>query len=243
MKLPYLSPTSPPDAFPDISTARDYPDGLLAVGGCLSAERLLVAYQRGIFPWFSEGEPIMWWSPNPRTVFRPAAVHIAKRMRRELRQMPYRVTLDTDFTGVMQACATTPRHGQDGTWITQDMLAAYSHLHDLGHAHSIEIWHDTNESSRLVGGLYGISIGRAFFGESMFSHVTNASKFALIYLGQQLARWNFTLLDAQVASDHLFRMGAIEIPRQQFAEELKNNEQYPSKVGKWQFDDDFSITI
>lgn len=244
MDVPHLASDAPPDAFPNINTALVDPNGLLATGGDLSAARLLAAYERGIFPWYNPGQPILWWSPNPRTVFRPNDIHISRRFRSELRKTPFTLTLDEAFSDVMYTCATTPREGQDGTWITQGMYDAYCHLHTLGYAHSIEVWAQSDQFDQvLVGGLYGISIGNAFFGESMFSHATNASKTALVYLGQQLARWGFTLLDAQVASDHLFRMGAAEIPRQQFQEELRQNQAHTSKVGKWQFDTDFELKL
>jgi len=200
------------EPFPPVETAFDEPNGLLAAGGDLAPERLLEAYHHGIFPWFSEGEPILWWSPDPRMVFATGEVHVSTRMRRWLRNCDWTIRADTMFTQVMRACAA-PRPTQHGTWITRGMLDAYETLHGLGHAHSIEAF---DADGRLAGGIYGVSIGRMFFGESMFSGATNGSKVALIALCRALQGWGFPLLDAQIASPHLERMGATEMPRSQF---------------------------
>jgi leucyl/phenylalanyl-tRNA--protein transferase len=182
------------DDFPAAETALCEPDGLLAAGGDLSAARLLAAYRRGIFPWYSDGQPILWWSPSQRTVFETARPHVPRRLARWLRGCAWRIRADTAFAQVMRACAA-PRERQRGTWIGRDMLAAYEHLHALGHAHSVEAWAD----ERLVGGIYGVSLGRMFFGESMFSAATNGSKVALLALCRALSGWGYPLLDAQIA--------------------------------------------
>jgi leucyl/phenylalanyl-tRNA--protein transferase len=200
------------ESFPPVEAAFDEPNGLLAAGGDLAPERLLDAYRHGIFPWFSEGEPILWWSPDPRMVFATDKVHISTKLRRWLRRCDWTIRADTMFAEVMRACAA-PRATQHGTWITRSMLNAYEALHKLGHAHSVEVFGADN---RLVGGIYGVAIGRMFFGESMFSRATNGSKVALIALCRVLHGWGFPLLDAQVASPHLERMGAVEMPRPLF---------------------------
>jgi leucyl/phenylalanyl-tRNA--protein transferase len=192
------------------------PDGLLAVGGDLSPDRLLEAYRHGIFPWFSDGQPILWWSPSLRTVFDTARVHVPRRLARWLRRCDWSIRADTAFVEVMRACATTRRRGH-GTWITDDMLAAYVRLHDLGHAHSIEV---RDADGQLAGGIYGVALGRMFYGESMFSTQANGSKAALLALCRALDAWDFPLLDAQVASDHLFTLGAREMPRDAFCEQV-----------------------
>jgi leucyl/phenylalanyl-tRNA--protein transferase len=199
------------EPFPAVTRALAEPDGLLAAGGDLTPGRLLSAYRQGIFPWYSRGKPILWWSPSRRTVFDTAAMHVPRRLARWLRGCTWRIEADHAFVDVMRACAA-PRHAQSGTWITRDMLAAYAHLHALGHAHSVEV----RDGERLVGGVYGVAIGRMFFGESMFSAETNGSKVALLALCRTLRDWNWPLLDAQVASDHLFTLGAREMPRDAF---------------------------
>lgn len=201
--------------FPDVETALAEPNGLLAQGGDLEPERLLFAYRHGIFPWYSEGEPILWWSPDPRAVLFPSAFKIQRSFKKSLRKVPFQVSLNLDFKGVIEGCSG-PRQGQTGTWLTQQMLLAYQRLHHLGHAHSIETWLD----GRLVGGLYGIKIGQIFFGESMFSHIANASKVALAYLVALLLEWQFELIDCQQDTPHLRRLGAIDMPRKQFIEIL-----------------------
>jgi leucyl/phenylalanyl-tRNA--protein transferase len=198
---------SPPEAFPPVQRALSEPNGLLAVGGDLSAERLQAAYRRGIFPWYTEREPILWWCPDPRAVLYPEAVRVSRSLRRVMRQGRFTLTADTAFDAVLEACAA-PRPGQDGTWISRAMMAAYGRLHALGLAHSLEVWRE----GRLVGGLYGVALGAVFFGESMFSRQSDTSKIALA----TLAGMGFQLIDCQVPSAHLASMGAVEIPRERF---------------------------
>jgi leucyl/phenylalanyl-tRNA--protein transferase len=204
-----------PERFPDPAGALTDPNGLLAFGGDLSPPRLLAAYARGIFPWYSEGDPLLWWSPDPRCVFATDGLHVSHSLRKALRQSDWRWSMDQAFEVVMRACAA-PRAGQDGTWITSDMIAAYTHLHVLGHAHSLEIWHGVE----LVGGLYGVCVGLMFSAESMFSRRTNASKFALLALAQTLHDFGFPWIDAQVPNSHLLSMGAQMLPRRRFFDEL-----------------------
>lgn len=207
-----LFPHSPPDAFPDLEHALTEPNGLLAVGGDLRPERLLFAYRNGIFPWYSDGEPILWWSPDPRAVLFPPEMKISRSLRKTLRREHLRVTYDECFSDVIRACAAprVDRHtgGHTGTWITEEMQDAYIRLHELGYAHSMECW----EEGELVGGLYGVAIGKVFFGESMFSRVRDASKVALT----SLCRRDYALIDCQLPSEHLSRLGAIAIPRDDF---------------------------
>lgn len=210
IRLPFLEPGRSDD-FPPVEHALDDPDGLLAAGGDLSPERILAGYRRGIFPWYSDDQPILWWSPALRTVFDTAQIHVPRRLARWLKHCEWRITADTAFGDVMRACAA-PRRDEGGTWINDEMLGAYQHLYRLGHAHSVEVW----DGEQLVGGIYGIAVGRMFFGESMFSAATNASKVALLALSRVLDRSGFPLLDAQVASAHLFTLGAREIPRPEF---------------------------
>ena len=205
--------------FPSTDTALVEPNGLLAVGGDLSPARLLNAYRHGIFPWFDEDQPILWWSPNPRAVVFPNQVYISKSMAKVLRKKTMHTTADQSFEKVISYCANTTRSGQDGTWITEDMSNAYIELHRQGHAHSIEVWRGTE----LVGGLYGIAIGNVFFGESMFSLCTNASKVAFINLCQQLQTWGYAMIDCQVSNPHLTSLGATEIDRPQFTQLLINH--------------------
>ena len=211
LELPWLS-ADPQAPFPPVSAALRAPDGLLAFGGDLSPARLLNAYAHGIFPWFSEGEPILWWTPDPRMVFRSEGVRLSSRFRRSLRQRRWQVRADTAFADVVAACAATPRKGQRGTWITATMRDAYLELHRLGHAHSVEVF----DQLRLVGGIYGVAIGRMFFGESMFSGESGASKVALAALAHRLAEWRWPLIDAQVENDHLLSLGAESWPRSRF---------------------------
>lgn len=218
--------------FPHTSQALTNPNGLLAAGGDLSVTRLEAAYRRGIFPWYSEGEPILWWCPNPRTIFRPAQIHVSRSLARELRKDYWAVTFDQAFTQVLDGCSE-PRKHESGTWLTDEMKAAYAALYLAGHAHSIELWHQQT----LIGGLYGVSLGRVFFGESMFSRRSNASKIVLAQLGKQLARWNFKLLDCQVDSDHLFRMGAMHLEREEF-EGILSNACDDNGPNQWAFDAD-----
>jgi leucyl/phenylalanyl-tRNA---protein transferase len=214
-RIVWLSAADPPDAFPAVEQALDEPDGLLAAGGDLSTPRLLAAYRAGIFPWYEKGQPILWWSPDPRCVLLPAAYHLARRMRRTLRQCDLEIRFDTAFELVIRTCAA-PRRSQRGTWITPDMLAAFERLHAEGWAHSAEVWN----GDELVGGLYGLCIGRVFFGESMFSAVPNASKIVMLALVRQMIRNDMELLDCQVVSPHLVSLGATTIPRRAFIDVL-----------------------
>ena len=204
-----------PNAFPDPEHALATPNGLLAFGGDLSPQRLIAAYAHGIFPWYSEGDPLLWWSPDPRCVFATDGVHISHSLEKFLRKCAWQWSMDRAFEDVMRACAA-PRADQGGTWITADMLAAYTALHRLGHAHSLEVW----DGDELVGGLYGVSIGHMFSAESMFSRRTNASKIALLALARVLRERGFPWIDAQVPNPHLLRMGARTIPRRRFLDEL-----------------------
>lgn len=202
--------------FPPVDTALAHPNGLLAKGGDLSLPRLLDAYRHGIFPWFSTGQPILWWSPAPRMVLYPQELNISRSMRKRLKQQDYEVRYNTAFREVMQACAETVRPDQDGTWITGPMIEAYATLQELGHALSAETWID----GQLAGGLYGVRIGRMFFGESMFHRVSNASKIAFIHLVQELQRQGCGLIDCQMHTSHLASLGAREIPRREFCRQL-----------------------
>lgn len=205
-------------------------EGIVAVGGDLSPERLLNAYARGIFPWYSEGEPILWWSPSPRMVLFPGEVHVSRSMKRLLKKNPppFDVTYDRDFRGVIENCRA-PRLKEKRTWITEEIRDAYVELHELGYAHSIELWRE----DRLVGGLYGISLGRCFFGESMFSRETNASKYAFITLARRLEKMKFLVLDCQVPSKHLETLGARPIPRGEYLALLKKGLKYKTLLGNW----------
>jgi leucyl/phenylalanyl-tRNA--protein transferase len=213
--------------FPPAHLAMD--EGLLAVGGDLSPERLLLAYKEGIFPWFSENDPILWWSPNPRLVLFPDELRISRSLAKTLRQGKFRVTMDRDFQGVITACAEIRGKNRDGTWITQEMIAAYVRLHELGYAHSVETWYD----GTLVGGLYGVSLGRGFFGESMFSHMSDASKVALVHLRDHLRRKYFHFIDCQMPTAHLLRLGACEISRERFQSLLRQALSHPTINGNW----------
>lgn len=229
LRLPWLS--SDPDApFPPVETALREPDGLLAAGGDLSPGRLLNAYRQGIFPWFSEGEPILWWSPDPRIVFRTDGVHLSRRFLRQLRYSGWVARANTAFVDVVTACATTTRPGQDGTWITDDMRHAYAALHRLGHAHSVEVFDD---GGRLVGGIYGVAVGRMFFGESMVSLASGGSKAALAALAFRLREWGWPLIDAQVENPHLLRMGGETRPRAVFLAEIEALTASPGRIGSW----------
>jgi len=220
-------------SFPAAELALKEPNGLLAIGGDLSPARLLSAYLHGIFPWFSDDSgPIMWWSPDPRAVIFPDRVKVSRSLRRTLARGAFEIRLDTEFDEVVRGCAA-PREGDPRTWITPAIRAAYGELHRLGYAHSVETW----AGSELVGGLYGVSIGRMFFGESMFARRTDASKVALVCLTDQLIRWHFELIDCQVMNPHLQSLGAIEMPRREFLARLRNNPQHVTRRGLWQFDE------
>lgn len=224
-----LPPDDPQSPFPSGRFALEQPDGLLAIGGDLSVPRLLNAYRGGIFPWFSHGQPILWWCPDPRIVFRTEGFHLPSRFRRSLRHSTWEVRADTAFSEVMAACASTPRPGQQGTWITPEMLQAYSELHRLGHAHSVEVFDD----QRLVGGIYGVAIGHMFFGESMFSAVSGGSKVALAGLACRLHEWGWPLIDAQVANPHLLTLGAESMDRDAFLAEVTHLTGQPDPGGHW----------
>lgn len=199
-------------SFPPLDKALREPNGLLAAGGDLSAARLLAAYRHGCFPWYQDGQPLLWWSPDPRTVLLPDELHVSRSLAKLIRQQRFEVSFDRDFTAVIQACAG-PRAYADDTWITQPMQSAYLHLHQQGIAHSVEVWLD----GILVGGLYGLAMGRLFFGESMFSHTDNASKVGFVTLVSKLREWGFTLIDCQMPTQHLQSLGARPIPRAEFA--------------------------
>lgn len=215
-------------SFPDPREGND--EGLIAIGGDLSPERLLFAYSIGLFPWYNEDEPILWWSPNPRFVLFPEDLKIAKSMRPYFNQKKFRVTFDTCFSKVIGECSRINRKGQYGTWITKDIIEAYVHLHHLGYAHSVEVW---NKENNLVGGLYGISLGKVFFGESMFALEANASKFGFITLVQQLKQLDFRLIDCQQQTQHLSSLGAKAIDREGFIESLQILTREHTIVGNW----------
>lgn len=226
----WLTPSS---LFPPLETALAKPNGLLAAGGDLSPERLVEAYRHGIFPWFNENDTILWWSPDPRMVLFPSELRISRSLSKMLRKKNYEIRFDTDFSQVIHACAA-PRKGQSGTWIHSDMISAYTLLHEMGLAHSVETWID----NKLVGGLYGVAQGKMFFGESMFSRIHDTSKIAFIHLVKQLERWGFTMIDCQIKSAHLASFGAREIPREKFSQILKELVNYPNQIKKWQFDNE-----
>lgn len=214
--------------FPPVEQAS--PEGLLAVGGDLRPERLIEAYRHGIFPWYEEDQPILWWSPDPRAVLFPDKLHVPRSLDKTIRRGHFTVTLDTCFRNVMIECAgPRPQYPEGGTWITPAMIEAYTRLHELGHAHSIETWQEGN----LVGGLYGVAIGGAFFGESMFSRATDASKVALVSLIRQLRAWGFKIFDCQQTSPHVMRLGAEEIPRRDFLAHLNAALKLPDRLGCW----------
>ena len=227
--LPALLAPEPDAPFPPVEQALRQPDGLLAVGGDLSPQRLLNAYRHGIFPWYSQGQPILWWSPDPRTMFATDDVRLGSKFRRGLRRSTWQIRSDTVFPQVIRACAESPRPGQRGTWITPEMRAAYEHMHGLGHAHSFEVF----DGDRLVGGIYGVAVGRMFFGESMFSAVSGGSKVALAALAFHLRQWGFPLIDAQVENDHLLSLGARPWPRQRFLAAVADLTTQPGIVGSW----------
>lgn len=223
--IPWLQKNSP---FPPVTSALQSPNGLLAAGADLSPQRLLDAYSRGIFPWYSEGQEIMWWSPNPRMVLVPQAFKISRSLVKTLRNKTYEVRFDTSFRAVMLACSA-PRDGQGGTWISPDMVNAYCALHELGYAHSVETW----VGDKLVGGLYGVAIGKMFYGESMFARQTDASKIALAHLVQYLTQENFGLIDCQMSTAHLASLGANELPRSKFINIINELCNIPQAPKKW----------
>lgn len=228
----------PSDPFPPVDSALTEPNGLLAAGGDLTPPRLLDAYRRGIFPWSADDEPILWWSPDPRMVLFVDELHVSRSLRKRLRSGVITVTADRAFADVMAGCAE-PRADADGTWITPAVSQAYSSLHRLGHAHSIESWRD----DELVGGLYGVSIGRMFFGESMFARESDASKVALACLARQLQRWEFPLIDCQMSTAHLATLGARDIPRREFVARIRALSANPPVKGPWLLDADLIDTF
>jgi leucyl/phenylalanyl-tRNA--protein transferase len=223
--------------FPDIDLALDEPNGLLAAGGDLTLPWLELAYSKGIFPWFEQGQPILWWSPDPRMVLHPSDSRVSRSMAKFLRTNPFRVTMDTCFSAVIEGCSQSRRYSSD-TWITDGMKRAYVALHEAGTAHSVEVW----LGDELVGGLYGVAKGKVFFGESMFSRRDNASKVAFAFITEQLNRWGFHLIDCQVSSEHLISLGAFEISRQQFSVLLARYTLEQSGCSSWQFDDDLPLS-
>ncbi len=227
MPVVHLEPGTP---LPDPRSAG--PLGLVAIGGELDPERLLEAYSKGIFPWFQRGRTVFWFCPDPRMVLLPWDLHVSRSLGKTLRRARFEVTMDRDFAAVMRGCAGARRPGQPGTWITRDMLRAYGRLHEMGYAHSVETWRE----DRLVGGLYGVSLGAAFFGESMFARESDASKVALVRLVQQLDAWGFQMVDCQVPTDHLSRFGATEWSRKRFLEGLRLALREPTRRGRWRFD-------
>ncbi len=226
--IPWLGPESP---FPPLEAALLRPNGLLAVGGDLSPSRLIEAYRHGIFPWFNEGEPILWWSPDPRMVLFPQELKISRSLRKTLKRGNYEIRADSAFKQVMEACAA-PRGEHTGTWIHAEMIAAYGRLYEMGMAHSMETWIE----GELVGGLYGVGQGKMFFGESMFSRVSDASKIAFVHLVAQLQRWGFEMIDCQMKTEHLASLGAREISRNEFRQKLKELVHYPERGKKWCLD-------
>jgi len=231
LPIPWLNTSDEMTPLPDPESAMIEPNGLLAIGGSLSINRLEEAYREGIFPWYGPDEPILWWSPDPRAVIPVDQLHISRSLRRALNRADYQVSLDRAFETVVEACAE-PRPDQPGTWITDDMKAAYGRLHRAGLAHSIEIWRD----QRLIGGLYGVSLGSAFFGESMFSREPNASKMAMAWLCAQLRAWQFQFLDCQMPTGHLLSMGARCLPRRQFLMMLAASQRQATRRGPWTLD-------
>ena len=223
------------EPFPPVTAALAEPNGLLAAGGELSAARLIDAYRHGIFPWFNPGQPILWWSPDPRMVLFPAELKVSRSLRKALRNRDYEMRADTRFRAVIQACAE-PRPQQDGTWISAGMIAAYCALHEQGLAHSVETWID----GELAGGLYGVALGRVFYGESMFTHAADASKIALVQLVRQLERWDFGMIDCQVHTGHLASVGARAIPRADFMRKLQELVNCAGATGCWRLDDDLA---
>lgn len=228
--IPWLESSDP---FPPLAQALTEPDGLLAAGADLSAARLLTAYRSGIFPWYSAGQPVLWWSPDPRMVLFPVEFRMPRSLVKRLRRRDYEIRVDTAFKTVMHACAA-PRGDAAGTWITPDMIAAYCELHRLGHAHSIETW----INGGLAGGLYGIALGRVFYGESMFAHAADASKIALAHLVRRLQQRQFGIIDCQMNTAHLARFGAREIPRREFSRHLAELVNCPQPDDVWHFGDE-----
>jgi leucyl/phenylalanyl-tRNA---protein transferase len=230
IRLHWLDPRDPQQPFPPAHLAMRDPNGLLAIGGDLSPPRLLRAYAQGIFPWYNPDEPILWWSPDPRAVLEPGQMHVSRSLSRALRRADYAVSFDRDFAQVLKACGGQ-RAKSRGTWLGEEMQEAYLRLFRLGHAHSVEVW----RRQRLIGGLYGVCVGRMFYGESMFTRETDASKIALYWLGQQLQAWSFELIDCQIASPHLLSLGARSLDRAAFLARACVAAQQGGRPGPWRF--------
>ncbi len=238
MSPEWLNPFDPEYLFPPVEAACADPDGLLAAGGDLDPKRLLHAYRRGIFPWYEDGQPILWWAPSHRAVLFMHHFRMTRSLRKSIRNKPYTVTFDHAFREVMLGCAAPRRHGI-GTWISTEMLDAYCRLHAQNHAHSVEVWH--NQDERLIGGLYGVTLGRIFFGESMFSWATDASKIALAYLARHLQAWGYPLIDCQLTSPHIDSLGAELIPRQRFIKMLARCCPMAGNPLPWQVDNSLEV--
>ena len=233
MTAPYLLDNVHKAIFPDVELALAEPDGLLAVGGDLSVERLIAAYQQGIFPWYSEGQPILWWSPDPRMVLEPKDIKVSRSLSKTIRKEEFKISFDKCFREVITACSESRLEKgkiQNETWILDEIIEAYVQLHEQGYAHSVECW----QNEKLVGGLYGVAIGKVFFGESMFSRVSDASKIAFVNLAKQLEKWGYKLIDCQVYTSHLESLGASMISRQQFISLVKENTIHSFENKKWQ---------
>lgn len=231
IRLHWLDPRNPHQAFPPVHLAMRDPNGLLAIGGDLSLPRLMRAYSQGIFPWYNPDEPILWWCPDPRAALAPEDLHLSHSMRKTLRKQDYAVTMDEAFGEVLDACSAA-RAKTRGTWLGDDMKQAYRDLHANGHCHSVEVWRD----GELVGGLYGVALGRAFFGESMFSRVSDASKIGFAYLCEQLKQWRYDLIDCQISSAHLQSLGAREVQREEFLSRLRKSVGQQGNPGRWRLD-------
>lgn len=229
MRIPWLDESDP---LPPVERALRHPNGLLAAGGGLSVSRLLEAYSHGCFPWFSEGEPVLWWSPDPRMVLLPPDLHVSRSLARRIRRGGFEIRADTAFREVITACAMPRDDDEVGTWITAEMIDAYVHLHRAGHAHSVETWMD----GKLAGGLYGVAVGRVFFGESMFARITDASKLAFTALVRQLRQWGFGVIDCQMKTSHLASFGAREIPRPEFLQQVRSLIDLPGPATPWTLD-------
>jgi leucyl/phenylalanyl-tRNA--protein transferase len=240
IRLHWLDPRNPRQPFPAAQLAMRDPNGLLAIGGDLSVTRLLRAYSQGIFPWYNPDEPILWWCPDPRAVLIPSQLHVSRSFGRRLRKLDYAVTLNAAFGAVLENCAAPRTRGfgarrsgaAHGTWLGPEMKQAYQELHERGHAQSLEVW----QHGALVGGIYGVSLGRVFYGESMFSRVDDSSKIALYYLCRQLEAWNYPLMDCQIASPHLASLGAVELPRPDFLHRLHDAVEAKGHPGRWRFE-------
>ena len=231
IRLHWLDPRNPHQPFPPVHLAMRDPNGLLAIGGDLSLPRLIRAYSQGIFPWFNPDEPILWWCPDPRAALAPSELHVSHSLRKRIRKQDYAVTLDRAFDEVLEACAAARTKGR-GTWLGSDMRHAYREMHRNGHCHSVEVWRE----GRLIGGLYGVALGRIFFGESMFSRADDGSKIGFHFLCRQLQEWRFELIDCQISSAHLATLGAREIRRSEFLERMRKGVTLPGNPGTWRFD-------